>query len=113
MMFNQRSLKDFQKDYKAKKHPEQVQPRNKQIHAPTNKPKTETLRKDTRLPDKSSFKLDYDAKAVKWTGTLTVGDRVFTETASAVFYLMHKLDKLYRKYLKEQSENADDKSVSV
>src|SRR5205085_1578329 len=45
-----------------------------------------------RLPDGSEFRVTYDARAVKWSGTLTVtaaeGGEVFEGEAGAVFKLL-------------------------
>ena len=56
-----------------------------------------------RLPHGATFHVVYDAEAVKWSGTLTVPQggiynaSVTTGEDSAVFALLMKLDRLYRK----------------
>lgn len=50
----------------------------------------------TRLPDGAVFNVQYDAAAVRWSGTLTIGDRQFTATESAVFKLLINLDRQFR-----------------
>jgi hypothetical protein len=54
-----------------------------------------------RLPDGSRFDVVYHADREEWTGTLTIGPTVFTASASAVFKLLNRLDKLYRASLPE------------
>jgi hypothetical protein len=49
-----------------------------------------------RLPDGSRFAVVYDAGKEEWSGTLTVGAETFTASASGVFKLLSKLDRLYR-----------------
>jgi hypothetical protein len=49
-----------------------------------------------RLPDGSGFNVVYDAGKEEWSGTLTVGSDTFTASASGVFKLLEKLDRLYR-----------------
>jgi hypothetical protein len=56
-----------------------------------------------RLPDGSAFAVAYDARAAKWSGTLTVptadGRQVFEGEAGAVFKLLSALDGMYRAWL--------------
>ena len=104
MNFKQRSLKDFQQEHKEGQHPKQTQPREKTVK--TRKAKQ---RQDERLPDKSRFLLEYDATAQTWTGTLNSEGMNFNATAKAVFHLLYKLDKQYRKWLKSRLENCADK----
>jgi hypothetical protein len=101
MNFKQQSLRDFQNQHKAGKHPIQTQPRNKVV-------KPHKARKDTRLPDKSRFLVEYNANTQTWTGTLNVEGMNFTDTSGAVFHLLHKLDKQYRKWLKTRPDNCAD-----
>lgn len=55
-----------------------------------------------RLPDCSAFIVGYDALAGKWGGSLRVPPgAVFEAEASGVFGLLEKLDRMYRKHLKE------------
>jgi hypothetical protein len=49
-----------------------------------------------RLPDNSRFDVLYDAATLTWTGTLTIGEKVFEAQAGAVFRLLGVLDKMYR-----------------
>lgn len=55
----------------------------------------------TRLPGGSRFVVDYDAATATWSGRLeTTVDgeiRLFYGSASAVFHLLRKLDRAYRK----------------
>lgn len=61
-----------------------------------------------RLPDGSKFEVVYDATQAKWTGTLTVEDRVFSDSAGGVFKLLTRLDRQYRQTLPPASpQNAD------
>jgi hypothetical protein len=59
-----------------------------------------------RLPDGSQFEVRYDAGKVQWSGSLTVptaeggASLTFTGSASALFALLRRLDKLYRATLK-------------
>jgi hypothetical protein len=55
-----------------------------------------------RLPDGSTFQVRYDASTETWSGTLAVGEATFTASASGVFKLLEKLDRLYRVTLPEQ-----------
>ena len=52
-----------------------------------------------RLPDGSKFEVVYDATRTQWTGTLTIGEKVFTGSASGVFNLLNRLDRQYRESL--------------
>jgi hypothetical protein len=52
-----------------------------------------------RLPDGAKFEVVYDAARTQWTGTLTIGDKVFTGAASGVFKLLNQLDRQYRESL--------------
>jgi hypothetical protein len=62
-----------------------------------------------RLPHGSTFHVVYDAEAVKWSGTLTVPQggiynaSVTTGEDSAVFALLMKLDRAYRKLPSEDA----------
>lgn len=49
-----------------------------------------------RLPDGAKFEVVYDAGATQWSGTLTIGEQVFTDSAGGVFKLLHRLDQQYR-----------------
>jgi hypothetical protein len=59
-----------------------------------------------RLPHGSAFTVSYDARAVKWSGTLTVttpeGGRAFEGEAGGVFRLLSLLDGMYRQWLAAQ-----------
>jgi hypothetical protein len=55
-----------------------------------------------RLPDGARFAVAYDADAERWTGTLTIGDKVFAGEQGALFKLLEKLDQLYRASLEMQ-----------
>ncbi len=59
-----------------------------------------------RLPDGSAFAVSYDARAEKWSGTLTVatpgGGKVFEGEAGGVFRLLSLLDGMYRQWLAAQ-----------
>jgi hypothetical protein len=52
-----------------------------------------------RLPDGSKFEVVYDAARTQWTGTLTIGERIFTGSAGGVFKLLNRLDRQYRESL--------------
>ena len=52
--------------------------------------------KRNRLPDNACFHVLYDATTESWTGTLTIGDKVFEAQARAVFRLLATLDTMYR-----------------
>jgi hypothetical protein len=56
-----------------------------------------------RLPDRSEFRVTYDAAAERWGGTLTVttpeGGQVFEGEAGGVFKLLSLLDGMYRDWL--------------
>jgi len=49
-----------------------------------------------RLPDGAKYDVVYNAAQTQWTGTLTVGDKVFTGSAGGLFTLLSKLDRQYR-----------------
>jgi hypothetical protein len=49
-----------------------------------------------RLPDGAKFEVVYDAAQTRWTGTLTIADKVFTDSAGGVFKLLNRLDRQYR-----------------
>lgn len=49
-----------------------------------------------RLPDGARFDVSYDASTTTWSGTLTIGPKVFTAKHQAVFKLLRKLDRLAR-----------------
>jgi hypothetical protein len=49
-----------------------------------------------RLPDGAKFEVAYDASWTRWTGTLTIGERVFTGSGGGVFKLLNRLDQQYR-----------------
>lgn len=52
-----------------------------------------------RLPSKSAFAVVYDADKTQWSGTLTIGEKVFTGSAGGVFKLLRRLDQQYRESL--------------
>lgn len=52
-----------------------------------------------RLPDGAKFEVVYDASQTRWTGTLTIGEKVFTDSAGGVFKLLNRLDHQYRQTL--------------
>lgn len=52
-----------------------------------------------RLPDGAKFDVVYDSKQTQWTGTLTIGKKVFTGSAGGVFKLLSRLDRQYRESL--------------
>jgi hypothetical protein len=49
-----------------------------------------------RLPDGAKFEVVYDASQTRWTGTLTIGEKVFADSAGGVFKLLNRLDRQYR-----------------
>lgn len=49
-----------------------------------------------RLPNGAKFEVVYDASQTRWTGTLTIGEKVFTDSAGGVFKLLNRLDRQYR-----------------
>ena len=52
-----------------------------------------------RLPDGAKFEVVYDAAQTQWTGTLTIGEKVFTGSAGGLFKLLNRLDRQYRQGL--------------
>jgi len=52
-----------------------------------------------RLPDGAKFEVVYVASRTQWTGTLTIGEKVFTGSAGGVFKLLNRLDRQYRQSL--------------
>jgi len=64
--------------------------------APKKKPTPDNA---GRLPDGSKFDVVYDASKTHWTGTLTIGEKVFTGSASGLFTLLNRLDQQYRQTL--------------
>jgi hypothetical protein len=75
--------------------------KRKRAEAAAQQPANSKRPKDlpARLPDGAKFEVVYDATKMHWTGTLTVGKAVFTDSASAVFKLLNRLDQQYRKSL--------------
>jgi hypothetical protein len=60
-----------------------------------------------RLPDGSSFQVNYHADGTFWRGLLTIPDGpIFEESNSGVFGLMTKLDALYRGWLQRDASAA-------
>lgn len=57
-------------------------------------PKMKTVRAE-RLPDGAKVEATYDAGRTQWRGTLTVGDKTFTGSASGLFKLLQRLDEQY------------------
>ena len=49
-----------------------------------------------RLPDGAVFNASYDGTAMKWSGTLIIGDITLTAETNGVFTLMRVLDAKYR-----------------
>jgi hypothetical protein len=66
-----------------------------------------------RLPHGSAFEVSYDARAMKWTGTLTVttpeGGPVFEGEAGGVFRLLSTLDAQYRRWAAGQAAPAAER----
>ncbi len=52
-----------------------------------------------RLPDAATYHTIYDADAVEWRGTLTIGADTFEAKASGLFRLCMMLDTAYRESL--------------
>ncbi|MBL8799998.1 MAG: hypothetical protein JNM56_39310 [Planctomycetia bacterium] len=52
-----------------------------------------------RLPDGAKYDVVYNAAQTLWTGSLTVGDKSFSGSASGLFTLLSKLDRQYRQSL--------------
>ncbi len=65
-----------------------------------------------RLPDGARFNVVYAAGKQEWSGSLTVGSDTFTDSASGVFKLLTKLDRLYRQQL-EASAPPDAAAAAV
>jgi len=49
-----------------------------------------------RLPHGARFELDYDAEAIRWSGTLTAGGITVAGDSGSVMNLMSALDEKYR-----------------
>ena len=62
-----------------------------------------------RLPDGAKFEVVYDAARTQWSGTLTIGEKVFTGSAGGVFKLLNRLDRQYRESLPPACRQAPDK----
>jgi hypothetical protein len=65
----------------------------KAVRPPKEKPAGDDA---ARLPDGAKFEVVYDASRTQWTGTLTIGEKVFTGSAGGVFKLLNRLDRQYR-----------------
>jgi hypothetical protein len=63
---------------------------------PTGHKKTVDEKPGGRLPAGAKFAVAYDATMTRWTGTLTIGEQVFTGSAGGVFKLLNQLDRQYR-----------------
>ena len=63
-----------------------------------------------RLPDGAKFEVVYDATRTQWTGTLTIGENVFTGSAGGVFKLLNRLDRQYRESLPPGSSQGEPTS---
>jgi len=59
------------------------------------------LRSASRLPDGSEFRVSYDAATRTWSGVLVVGGDHFATQAGGVFWLLSKLDTIYRRHLRD------------
>jgi hypothetical protein len=70
--------------------------RQKRAAESQQSPKRKTMGGTGRLPDGAKFEVVYDATRTQWTGTLTIGDKVFTGSAGGVFKLLNRLDRQYR-----------------
>jgi hypothetical protein len=62
-------------------------------------PKKPPAAKQERLPDGAKFEVVYDATRTLWTGSLTIGETVFSGTAGALFTLLNRLDRQFRQTL--------------
>jgi hypothetical protein len=49
-----------------------------------------------RLPDGAVFNAVYDGAAMRWTGTLTIGELVIEASTGGVMTLLHVLNAKYR-----------------
>ena len=63
-----------------------------------------------RLPNGAKFEVVYDATRTQWTGTLTIGEQVFTGSAGGVFKLLNRLDRQYRESLPPASSESEQTS---
>lgn len=72
--------------------PKQESPRPQ----PKPQPKKQPVPPPPRLPDGSSFVASYDAAREQWTGTITVGDKTLSGTATGVFKLLQQLERQFR-----------------
>jgi hypothetical protein len=64
-----------------------------------------------RLPDGARFNVVYDAAKQEWSGTLTIGSDVFSDSASGVFALLTRLDRLYRNQVQPIAQEESTTSV--
>lgn len=66
--------------------------------------KNNKLAKRGRLPEGSEIHCKYDSTKEEWSGILQIvtvsGGQVFTNKASGLFYLLERLDTMYRNWLK-------------
>lgn len=77
----------------------EAQQRAEEAARVTQLQKKKTSHQAGRLPDGAKFEVTYDAAKVKWNGTLTIGDQVFTGSFGALFTLLNRLDQQYRQTL--------------
>jgi len=63
-----------------------------------------------RLPDGAKFEVVYDTTRTQWSGTLTIGESVFTGSAGDVFKLLNRLDRQYRESLPPASSLSEPTS---
>ncbi len=64
-----------------------------------------------RLPNGAKFEVVYDASQTRWAGTLTIGEKVFTDSAGGVFKLLNRLDRQYRQSLPPAPPQSPDKQA--
>jgi hypothetical protein len=95
-----RERKRIEEEEAAKVRRAEKEQRAKEAAAAGPSPRKKPFGEATaRLPDGAKFEVVYEATQTRWTGTLTIGDKVFTDSASGVFHLLRKLDRKYRETL--------------
>jgi hypothetical protein len=94
--YRERYRLEEEEDNKVKQTENQQRAAEAATRSPQKKPAGGSTE---RLPDGAKFDVVYDANRTQWTGTLTIGKKVFTGSAGGVFKLLSRLDQQYRESL--------------
>jgi hypothetical protein len=102
-----REQKQRQEQEAAKARKEEKRQLAEQSGEGTRSSKKQEFGKQERLPDGAKFEVVYDSGKTQWSGTLTVGGKVFSGSAGALFTLLNRLDRQFRLTLAESPREAD------